>query len=149
MECKETLFELVTSIEAYPLSAISFSVPFENYRKYISKSDFTADQSKSIQVPMKSRTGEFIEKTSIALPGKSHEVTVTWQVKNISQEDYATLYALEENANHLIIKTYAQTDYLLRADEFGYRFTYNVKEGSMDCELTITNIAGVQRIFEK
>lgn len=147
MNCKETLFELITSIEAYPFSAISFSVPFENDRKYISKSDFTVDKSKSVQVPIKAKSGKFTEKTSIALPGKSHEITVTWQVKDVSQEDYDTLHAMVENANHLIISTYAQADYLLRTNEFGYRFTYNTKEGELDCELVITNIAGAQRIF--
>lgn len=147
MNCKETLFELITSIEAYPVSAITFSVPFENDRKCISQSDFTADKSKSVQVPMKAKSGEFTEKTSVALPGKSHEVTVTWQVKDVSQEDYDILDAMNKNVNHLIIKTYAQTDYLLRTNEFGYRFTYNIKGGELDCELVITNIAGAQRIF--
>lgn len=147
MNCKETLFELITAIEAYPLSAITFSTPFSDLKKCVSKTDFTVDRSKSIQIPIKNKTGEFSEKTSIALPGKSHEVTVTWQVRDVNEETYAIFHLLEIGANHLIIKTYAGTDYLLRSDEFGYRFTYDEKDGELDCELVITNISGAQRIF--
>lgn len=146
MTCKETLFELITAIEACPLPAITFSSSYNDGKKWIAPTDFTVDRAKVLQIPMKTKTGELSEKSSFSLSGMSYEVTITWQARDVNKETYTLLDALR-NANHLIIKTYAQTDYLIQADEFGYRFTYEEKEGELDCKLNIRNLMGAKRII--
>lgn len=147
MNCKETLFELITSIEAYPFSAVTFSRPLNDDRKYIFPSDFILDKSRIVQIPIKKKSAELSEKKAFASPGNSYEVTLTWQIRDVSTDTYLILNTLSKETNHLVLHNYGLTSYLVRGDEYGYRFSFSEKDGELDCELVITNIAGAQRIL--
>ena len=86
------------------------------------------------------------EKESLEIPGESYEVTVSWQVKHVDNVTYTVLESLKEYPKHLILRTYNQRGYFIRCEEYGYKFSYTEKDGEIDCELTIHNKNGIQRI---
>ena len=147
MNCKETLFDVITSIDAYPFSGESNIGDMNIHAKRVSESSLGLSDSDKINVPIKPKSCSVTEKASSAIPGELYEVTVSWQVQHYDESVSKTLETLHKNYNHLILRTYGEGWYFVRCEEFAYDFTYSEKDGLIECELVIQNKNGVQRIF--
>lgn len=147
MNCNETLFDVITAIEAYDFSGVSSTRTMNVHTKHVSESDLGLDVSTKLSVPMKSKSCSPSEKESLEIPGESYEVTVSWQIKQVDNSTYTVLESLKEYPKHLIIRTYNGKGYFIRCEEHGYRFSYTEKDGELDCKLSIHNKNGIQRIL--
>ena len=147
MNCNETLFDVITAIEAYDFSGVSFTRTMNIHIKHVNESELQLDVSTKQSVPMKAKSCSPSEKESMEMSGDSYEVTVSWQVKQVDNHTYTTLESLKEYPKHLILRTYNGGGYFIRCEEHGYKFTYSEKDGELDCELSIHNKNGIQRIL--
>lgn len=147
MNCNETLFDVITAIEAYDFSGVSSTRTMNVHTKHVSESDLGLDTSTKLSVPMKVKSCSPSEKESLEIPGDSYEVTVSWQVKYVDNSTYTVLESMKEYPKHLILRTYDGKGYFVRCEECGYGFSYSEKEGELDCELSIHNKNGIQRIL--
>ncbi len=147
MNCKETLFDYITSIEAYPFSGVSDTMTMCIHQKHVKEEELGLDTSQKTVVPMKPKSGSFSEKTNIETAGQSYTVTVSWQIRFVGNDTYKVLEDLNEYPKHLILRTYGEGGYFIRCEENGYSFSYQENDGVMDCELTLHNGSGAQRII--
>ena len=147
MTCNETIFDTVTSIEAYPFSGVSSTRTMNVHIKCVSEDDLDVGTSDMISVPMKPKTCNVSEKESLDIPGESYEVTVSWQIQNVGNDTYKVLEELKEYPKHLILRTYSGKGYFVRSEEHSYNFSYIEKEGLIDCEISVHNRSGLQRIL--
>lgn len=147
MNCNESLFDLITAIEAYPFSGVSSTRPMAMHTKNISEDELGMDAGAMLEVPMKPRTCSPEEKPSVSIAGESYEVTVSWKILFVGNDTYKILEELHEYPKHLILRTYSGKGYFIRCEEEGYSFSYSEKDGLMDCELTVHNKNGIQRIM--
>ena len=147
MNCNETLLDVITSIEAYPFSVDSNIKDMSVHSKRVSETELSSLSSMKMIVPMKPKSCTYSEKSSLSLPGDSYEVTVNWQVQKCNESEYEILESLYNNPNHLIIRAYGGGALFVRCEEHGYNFTYSEKDGLIDCELTIHNKSGIQRVI--
>ena len=147
MNCNETIFDLVTSIEAYPFSGVSSIGTMSVHKKSVSESDLGLEGLEMIRVPMKSKSCSPSEDNSVEIPGDSYEVTVSWQILHVDKGVYQVLERLKEQPNHLIFRTYGNKGYFVRCEEEGYLFSYHESGGMIECELKVHNKNGIQRIL--
>lgn len=147
MNCNETLFDVITAIEAYDFSGVSSTRTMNVHTKHVSESELGLVASTKLSVPMKVKSCSPSEKESLEIPGDSYEVTVSWQVKYVDNSTYTVLESMKEYPKHLILKTYNGKGYFIRCEEHGYGFSYSEKDGELDCELSIHNKNGIQRIL--
>lgn len=147
MNCNETLFDVITAIEAYDFSGVSSTRTMNVHTKHVSESELGLDTSTKLSVPMKVKSCSPSEKESLEIPGDSYEVTVSWQVKYVDNSTYTVLESMKGYPKHLILRTYSGKGYFIRCEEHGYKFTYSEKDGELDCELFIHNKNGIQRIL--
>ena len=147
MNCNETLFDVITDIEAYDFSGVSSTRTMNVHTKHVSESELGLDTSTKLSVPMKVKSCSPSEKESLEIPGDSYEVTVSWQVKSVDNSTYTVLESMKEYPKHLILRTYYGKGYFIRCEENGYGFSYSEKDGELDCELSIHNKNGIQRIL--
>ena len=147
MNCNETLFDVITAIEAYDFSGVSSTRTMNVHTKHVSESELGLDTSTKLSVPMKVKSCSPSEKETLEIPGDSYEVTVSWQVKYVDNSTYTVLESMKEYPKHLILRTYNGKGYFIRCEELGYGFSYSEKEGELDCELSIHNKNGIQRIL--
>ena len=147
MNCNETLFDVITAIEAYPFSGVSSTRTMQVHTKHVSESDLGVSDSEKKDVPMKPKSCSYSEKSSVEIPGDSYEVTVSWNIKFVDSSTYTVLESLKEYPNHLILRTYDNGGYFIRCEENGYEFSYTEKEGELECEATFHNKSGIQRIL--
>lgn len=146
MNCNESLFDVITSIEAYPFSGVSTTDTMSIHTKRVNEQDLQLDKPYMFLVPMKAKTCKPAEKENLDSPGESYEVTVSWQIQRIYNDIYFALEALKEYPKHLILRTYGGGGYFIRCEENGYRFSYMEKDGIIECELSIHNKNGIQRL---
>lgn len=147
MNCNETLFDVITAIEAYDFSGVSSTRTMNVHTKHVSESELGLDTSTKLSVPMKVKSCSPSEKESLEIPGDSYEVTVSWKVKYVDNSTYTVLESMKECPKHLILRTYYGKGYFIRCEEHGYGFSYSEKDGELDCELSIHNKNGIQRIL--
>lgn len=147
MICNETLFEVITGIEAYASNDESDSWTMSLNRKNVSEDSLGLSGLHKMDVPLKAKSCSFSEKENIDIAGESYEVTLNWQIQSADNSTYGVLDNLKEMRNHLILRTYGECSYFIRSEEEGYRFSYMEKEGLIECELIIHNRSGVQRII--
>lgn len=147
MECKERYYELIGEIVAYPDAAISFSRPFNEMKKYVSESDFSTTESQKIVLNIKPSSGKLKETPSVSVSGESYDVTVTFDIEKVTADVYDHLDALKKGINHLIIRTFPDNRMLVRSTEYAYSFEYKENDGNLQCEFSIQNICGAQRVL--
>lgn len=147
MTCNETLFDVITAIEAYDFSGVSSTRTMSVHTKHVSESDLGIDVSTKDSVPMKPKSCKLSEKESMEIPGESYEVTVSWQIQKVDNDTYKVLEELKEYPKHLILRTYDNGGYFIRCEEHGYSFSYVEKDGLIECELASHNRNGVQRML--
>lgn len=147
MNCKETIFDIVTSIEAYPFSGVSSIGTMSVHSKNVTESELGLEGSGMIPVPMKPKSCSLSEDSSVEMSGDSYEVTVNWQIRQVDKGVYQTLEKLKEHPNHLIFRTYGNNGYFVRCEEEGYLFSYHESEGMIECKLKMHNRNGFQRIL--
>lgn len=147
MTCNETLFDTITAIEAYPFGGVSSTWTMNVHTKRVNEQDLVVTSSDKLSVPMKPKSCKPSEKENMDIPGESYEVTVFWQILFVENDTYKVLEELKEYPKHLILRTYSGKGYFIRCEEHGYNFSYVEKDGLVDCELTIHNKNGVQRIL--
>lgn len=147
MYCDELLFDVITSIEAYPFGGVSATRTMSVYGKNVSEEGLGLDGSSRIDVPLKPKTCNPEEKASLSVAGESYDVTVSWKIFFVGNDTYKVMDSLHEYPNHLILRTYSGRGYFIRCEEEGYRFSYVEKDGMLDCELKIHNKNGIQRIL--
>ena len=147
MECKERYYELIGEIVAYPDTAVNFTHPFSDTRKYISENDYSTTKSKKIILYIKPSSGKLKETPSTKVSGESYEVTVTCDIERVTPEVYDNLDALKKGINHLIVRTFPDNKMLVRATEYAYSFEYKENDGNLQCEFTIQNFCGTQRVL--
>lgn len=147
MNCNETLFDVITAIEAYPFGGVSLTRNMNVHVKHVSESELGLSASDKKDIPMKSKSGAINEKSSIDIPGDSFEVTVSWEIRQADKSTYTVLESLKEYPKHLILRTYGGGGYFIRCEEHGYEFSYTEKDGSIECEATFHNKNGVQRLL--
>lgn len=146
MTCNETLFDMITAIEAYDFSGVSSTRTMSVHTKHVSESSLDIDISTKNSVPMKPKSCKLSEKENLEIPGESYEVTVSWQIQKVANDIYKVLEELKEYPKHLILRTYGIGGYFIRCEEHGYNFSYVEKDGLLDCELSIHNKNGIQRM---
>ena len=147
MNCNETLFDVITSIESYPFSGVSSTWTMNVHHKHVSEEEIGLDLSEKTDVPMKRKSCSISEKASTSIPGSSYEVTLSWEVRLVDEGTYTVLEEMKEYPKHLILRTYGGRGYFIRCEENGYSFSYVEKEGVIGCEATFHNKNGVQRIL--
>lgn len=147
MKCKERYYELIGEIVAYPDTAVNFTRPFNETRKYVSESDYSTTESRKIVLRIKPSSGKLKETPSVDVNGESYKVTVTCDIEKVTTEVYSNLDALKKGINHLIVRTFPDNKMLVRATEYAYSFEYKENDGNLQCEFTIHNICGVQRVL--
>lgn len=147
MNCNETLFDVVTSIEAYAFSGVSSTRTMSIHAKHVKESELSVDSFGKLDVPMKQKSCTPSEKESLEVAGESYEVTVSWQIEKVDNDTYTVLEELKEYPKHLILRTYNGGGYFIVCEEHGYRFSYTEKDGMIECELTIHNKNGMQRLI--
>ena len=147
MNCNETLFDVITSIEAYDFNGESMMRTMNVHAKNVSESELGLVSLNKMDVPMKPKSCSYSEKSSVEIPGDSYEVTVSWEVRQADKSTYAVLESLKEYPKHLILRTYGSGRYFIRCEEEGYEFSYVEKEGLIECEATFHNKNGIQRIL--
>lgn len=147
MNCNETLFDVITSIEAYTFSGVSTTRTMNVHAKHVSENELGLSESSKLSVSMKPKSCKFSEKENLELPGESYEVTVSWNIQKVDNSTYTVLEELKEYPKHLILRTYGGGGYFIRCEENGYQFSYTEKDGELECELTYHNKNGVQRLL--
>ena len=147
MNCNETLFDVITSIEAYDFSGVSTTRTMTVHAKSVSEEGLGLESLARTDVPMRPKSCSYSEKQSVEIPGDSYEVTVSWEVRRIDNGTYDVLENLKEYPKHLILRTYGGSGYFIRCEEEGYAFSYIEKDGVMECEATFHNRNGIQRIL--
>lgn len=147
MNCNETLFDAIASIEAYPFDGTSSIRTMGPQAKHVKESALSLDVSGMIPVPVKKKTCKLSEKEKAETAGDSFEVSVTWQIQSADSDVYEVLDELKVRPKHLILRTYNNGGYFIRCEEYAYRFSYIEKDGLLECEMTFHNSAGVQRIL--
>ena len=147
MNCNETLFDVITSIEAYDFGGVSSTRTMNVHSKSVVERELGLSSSDKTDVPMKSKSCTYSEKSSIQIPGDSYEVTVSWEVQTVDSNSYKVLENMKEYPKHLIIRTYSGKGYFIRCEEEGYEFSYQEKDGVIGCEATFHNKNGIQRIL--
>lgn len=147
MNCNETIYDVITSIEAYPFTGVSTTRGMSVHGKHVEESGLGLDTSAKLDVPMKPKSCTPSEKHKLEIPGESYEVTVSWQTHQLDKDAYTVLEELNEYPKHLILRTYSGNGYFIQCEEHGYSFSYTEKEGMMECELGIHNRNGIQRIL--
>lgn len=145
MNCSENYYELIGSIEAYPDDAVTFGRPF-NLEKKSDPTDFSASEERKISIEMKRKSGSLKESAETGVAGDSYEVTVSWEIEQVTRDTYAQLETLKTTTNHLIVRTFGDNKMFVRAVEEGYEFQYEEGEGVISCTLTIRNLTGAQRV---
>lgn len=145
MNCKENYYELIGSIEAYPDSAVTFGRPF-NMEKKSDRPEFTPSGDRKQILPMKKKSGSLKETPSVSVSGESYEVVVAWEVEEVTQDTYAILESLKTETNHLIVRSFGEGEMFIRSVPGAHSFEYSENNGVLECELTINNLTGVQRI---
>ena len=147
MNCNETLFDVITSIEAYDFNGESMMRTMNVHAKNVSESELGLVFLNKMYVPMKPKSCSYSEKSSVEIPGDSYEVTVSWEVRQADKSTYAILESLKEFPKHLILRAYGGGGYFIRCEEEGYGFSYVEKDGLIECEVTFHNKIGIQRIL--
>ena len=147
MNCNETLFDVITAIEAYDFSGVSSTRTMNVQVKHVSESELEEIKIGKISVPMKSRSCKPSEKENLEIPGESYEVTVSWEIQKVDNSTYSVLESLKEYPKHLILRVYSGKGYFIRCEEEAYRFSYVEKDGVIECEASIHNKNGIQRIL--
>lgn len=147
MDCKEQDYGLIVEIKAYPEDAVTFSQPMQYEKKHINSSYYSADGTRAILVPMKKLTAKMGESVKYDRFGKTYTVTLDWDVDIDNEGKYELLHTLENNVNHLEVKTFGERLSLIRSQGPGYRFTMEEDSGVIKCSLSVVNKAGVQRVF--
>jgi len=147
MECREHYYELIGEIVAYPDAAIQFAQPFNEMKKYLSVQDYSTTESQKIVLPIKPTTGKLKETPAISVSGESYEVTVTCDIERVTPEVYSQLDALKKGINHLILRTFPDNKMVVRSTEYAYSFNYKENDGNIQCEFTIHNLCGTQRVL--
>lgn len=147
MTCNETLFDVITSIEAYPFDGVSSTRTMTEHNKFVNEDELALDKSSMQSVPMKPKSCSPDEKPGLEISGDSYEVTVSWNILFMDNDTYRVLKYLHDNPNHLILRTYSGKGYFIRCEEEAYSFSYMEKKGLMECELKIHNKSGIQRIL--
>ena len=147
MNCKETLMDVVTAIEAYPFSGVSSIRTMNIHRKHVDENGLGLDVSGMKEVPFKPKSCSVSENDSMDISGDSHEVTVSWETRQVDRNTYEVLEFLKETSNHLILRAYGKNGYFIRCEENGYEFSYIEKDGVIKCKAVFHNCSGVQRIF--
>ena len=146
MNCNETLFEMVTAIEAYPFSGVSSTRTMSILGKHVDEEELGLDKSAKTEVPMKQKSCSINEKYSVDIPGDSYEVNVSWEMRIVGKDTYKVLESMKEYPKHLILRTYGGNGYFIRCEENAYEFSYIEKDGVISCEATLHNSSGLQRI---
>ena len=147
MTCNETLFDVITSIEAYSFHGESTIHTMSEYSKSIRKDTLGITLDDKIEIPMKPKSAKVSETENMGVYGESYEVSLSWQVQHLNEDTYKVLKRIKENYNHLIISDYSGSSLFVRCEEYGYNFSYIEKDGLIECELTINNRNGAQRIL--
>ena len=147
MNCNETLFDVITSIEAYDFGGVSEMRTMNVHTKNVSESELGFTSSMKNDVPMKPKSCSYSEKYSKEIPGDSYEVTVSWEVRQADKGTYDILENLKKHPKHLILRVYGAKGYFIRCEEEGYGFSYVEKDGLIECEATFHNKNGIQRIL--
>ena len=147
MNCNKTLFDVITSIEAYPFHGVSMLHTMNEHAKCVSKDTLGITWSEKIEIPMKPKSAKVSEKENMGVYGESYEVSLSWQIQHRSNDVYEVLKQVKENCNHLIINDYSEFSSFVRCEEHGYNFSYIEKDGLIECELIINNRNGVQLIL--
>lgn len=147
MNCNENLFDVITSIEAYSFSGVSSTRTMEIHGKHVNEQELGLSDSGRTDVPLKPKSCEPVEKPMMEIPGDSYEVTVTWMINQVDISTYKVLEELKEYPKHLILRTYNNQGYFIRCEENGYEFSYQEKNGEMECEVSIHNKNGIQRLL--
>lgn len=147
MNCNETLFDVITAIEAYPFNGVSMTRTMNVHAKHVSEEELGLDDSGKTSVPMKPKSCNLSEKESLEISGESYEVTVSWNIQKVNGDTYTVLESLKEFPKHLIIRTYGGGGYFIRCEEHGYNFSYTEKDGELECEMTFHNKNGIQRLL--
>ena len=147
MNCNETLFDVITSIEAYDFSGVSTTRTMNVHTKDVSENELGLTSLAKTDVPMKPKSCSYSEKSSLEIPGDSYQVTVSWEVRQVDKSTYSFLESLREYPKHLILSTYGGGRYFIRCEEEGYVFSYIEKDGVIECEATFHNKNGIQRIL--
>ena len=106
MNCNETLFEMVTAIEAYPFSGVSSTRTMSILGKHVDEEELGLDKSAKTEVPMKQKSCSINEKYSVDIPGDSYEVNVSWEMRIVGKDTYKVLESMKEYPKHLILRTY-------------------------------------------
>lgn len=147
MSCKESNYDLIGAITAYPHDSLSTVRPFLQEKKYISPSDISYTDNRKTVIPMKRETGSLKETVTRDAAGDHYEVTVTCDVEDVTPEFYDALDALKEEPNHLIVRTFPDNDMLVQCTDLAYTFEYRENDGVLTLEWTIQNATGSQRIL--
>ena len=147
MSCREYFYDTIGAIEAIPDSYINFQKPFYLEKKG-EKPLFSITGDKKVNIPMKKKSGEIKESVSTSVAGESYEVTLKWNIEQVTDETYLILDGLKNEINHLIIRTFSDEGYFIRAVSPGYSFEYYESDGMIACELSITSTIGLQRFSD-
>lgn len=147
MDCKEHYYDLIGQISVYADNAVSFSQPFNEMRKYLAPADYTLTDAPLMTLKIKRDTGKLKETLSTSVNGESYEVTVTFEVEQVTAALYEKLDLLKKGFNHLILKSFPDNRMLVRSTEYAYRFEYKENDGNLQGEFTIQNLNGAQRVF--
>lgn len=155
MNCKENFFGMVAEILACPPESVTLTGNVFREEKYIDTTYYeVSNENLTFSVPMKIKSAECSESSNLHLPGGTYTVTVSWELSNPSKNDFVLLRKLKESRNHLIIRMFGDNEskneyarYFVYSPEYGYKFEYNEDKGIVKCELSVTNINGLQRVF--
>ena len=71
MNCNETLFDVITAIEAYDFSGVSSTRTMNVHVKYVSESELEEIKTGKLSVPMKPRSCKPSEKENLEIPEKN------------------------------------------------------------------------------
>lgn len=148
MSCKERNFELITEIVAYPDNAVTFVDPMQVFDKCLLKDRISCNEGLAISVPMKPNTGKLEDSSKEGLQGTTYTSSLTWEVEKVDASAHAILKDLKKTFKHLIITTFGGNRSFIRANEDGWKFSFEESGGVIKCDLSVMNISGVQRIIE-
>ena len=148
--CTENFLDKFASIIAIPDEAIDFYYPLSDKKKVIDASFFIADYQRTFPIITKKKSIRVSEGVGASLAADVYEVKIEWIVEAISHEDSQTAIAqferLENNLNHLLLKTIDDHRFLLRVHEGAWKFSYVDKDGHYECSFTAQSASGLQRI---
>ena len=147
MDCKERYYEKIVKITAYPLDAVTFSLPFQLIGKGITSTGFSLDDSRKIDVPMEKDTAVLKDSVLLDVSGMSYEVTMTWQIEEVTNEVCNTLEYLRDKVCHFMVTSFGENEVIIRSVEYAYDFSFYEADGKYNCELKVYNVNGVQRVL--